>query len=202
MSRSKPLVQEHDDKKDLYLEDKEVKLLIKTAGLIGRNRERDSAMIQMAYSHGLRASECCGLKWERVNLEKKTVHVIRVKGSKTRQHWLYPQDISALKKLGKQVGYVFKSEAIIDPGPVSVRGFHLIVARAGKAAGLGSFVHPHQLRHACGHRLRLEGWDVLDIQEWLGHVNVQNTQHYAQADAEHFRRLIERGMRDDRDSDY
>ena len=199
MSRNKTPEPEQDDKIDLYLEDKEVKQMIRAAEQLGRRGVRDSAMIQIAYSHGLRASEVCGLKWERINLEKKTIYVVRVKGSKAKQHGLYPQDIGCLRKLGKQVGHVFKSEAIIDPGPLTVRRFHMIVQRAGDAAGLGRFVHPHQLRHACGHRLRLAGWDVLDIQEWLGHVNVQNTQHYAASDATHFLKLMDREMRDERE---
>jgi type 1 fimbriae regulatory protein FimE len=181
-----------DDKVDLYLEEREVNQLRKAAAMLGRNGHRDQTMIQLAYNHGFRASELCRLKWQHVNLEKETMYVIRCKGSKSGQHYLYPEDIKALSKLGDEVGYVFKSEAKQTPGPLSPVGFHKIVQRAGKKAGLGSHVHPHQLRHACGHRLREEGWDVLDIQQWLGHRNIQNTQHYAAADATHFRKLIER----------
>jgi type 1 fimbriae regulatory protein FimB/type 1 fimbriae regulatory protein FimE len=186
-------------KKDLYLEDKEVVQLIKAARTVGRHRNRDAAMIQIAYSHGLRSSEVCGLRWDRVNLVKKTIHIMRLKDSKSGQHPLYPHDIQALTKLGPEVGWVFKSESLRGPGPVSRRGFQYIVERAGQKAGLGSFVHPHQLRHACGHRLRLGGWDIIDIQEWLGHKNIQNTQLYAQADAGHFVRLIEKESRERRE---
>jgi type 1 fimbriae regulatory protein FimE len=181
---------ERDDKKDLYLEDKEVRQLIKAAGTRGRNRHRNATMILIAYNHGLRASEVCSLRWENVNLEKKIIYVMRCKGSKSGEHPLYPEDCRALSRLGKQTGFVFKSESVQNPGPVTAIGFHRIVQLAGKAAGLGSSVHPHQLRHACGHRLRLERKDVLDIQEWLGHRNIANTQLYAQGGADHFRRVF------------
>lgn len=181
-----------DDKVDLYLEEREVAALRKAASKIGRKGKRDAAMIGLAFNHGLRASEVCRLRWEDVSLEKRTIYVRRCKGSKSGQHPLYPDDVLALRKLGDETGYVFKSESLSLPGPVSESGFHKIVQRAGKAAGLGSSVHPHMLRHACGHRLRLEHWSLLDIQEWLGHKNAQNTQLYAASDANHFRKLIER----------
>jgi len=42
---------------------------------------RNWAMILLAYRHGLRASEVCGLKLSDVNLKDQTVRVARLKGS-------------------------------------------------------------------------------------------------------------------------
>jgi len=163
----------------LHLEEDEVLQMMKAAADLGRNGERDSAMILMAFHHGLRASECCRFRWERVWLKKGQIYVTRAKGSKSGTHELWPEDVTALKALDPQpAGYVFRSEAKQDPGPVSESGFFRIVRRAGKAAGLGAKCHPHQLRHACGHWMFGLGFEQREIQIHLGHRNIQNAEHY------------------------
>lgn len=174
----------------LHLEEEEIKQLVAAAARLGRNGPRDSAMILLAFHHGLRASEVCRLKWDQVFLERQDIAVWRCKNSKSNTHPLFPDDVAALKRLGPdRTGFVFKSEAKRDPGPVSESGFFRIVNRAGKEAGLGSHVHPHALRHSCGFWLRKQRYELLTIADWLGHVNVQNTQLYAAAGADHFREV-------------
>lgn len=172
----------------LHLDENEVDQLIKAAGQLGRNPDRDQAMILLAYHHGMRASELCNLRWERVWLDKPEMYVTRCKGSKSGMHWLFPEDVKALKKLGpERSGYVFKSEARKNPGPVSPTGFFLIVQRAGKKALLGAKVHPHQLRHACGFWMHKQGFDERDIMEWLGHRNIANTARYTALETTYMR---------------
>jgi type 1 fimbriae regulatory protein FimB/type 1 fimbriae regulatory protein FimE len=188
--RAKTRRKPSDITQQLHLEEEEVKQLMTAARQLGRNGHRDATMILLAFHHGLRASEVCHLRWDHVYLDRQDVFITRCKGSKSGMHLLFPDDITALKKLGpERTGYVFRSEAKADPGPVSESGFHKIVNRAGKAAGLGSKVHPHMLRHACGFWLRRQRHDVLDIQQWLGHVNIQNTQRYTAAGPDHWREI-------------
>jgi type 1 fimbriae regulatory protein FimB/type 1 fimbriae regulatory protein FimE len=182
----------------LHLAQDEVEQLIKAAAKLGRNGQRDSAMILMAWHHGLRASEVCRLRWERVFLKRDEVYITRCKGSKSGPHELFPEDIAALKKLGPEpAGYVFKSESKQDPGPVSESGFFRIVQRAGKAAGLGSKCHPHQLRHACGFWMHKLGFDEREIMEHLGHRNIQNTARYTALDIAHMRDKWKRVLKED-----
>jgi integrase len=167
----------------LHLDEDQVEQLRKAAAKLGRNGHRDQTMVLLAFHHGFRVSELVRLRWERVYLNKEEMYVTRCKGSKSGMHMLFPDDIAALKKLGPdRTGYVFKSESKQEPGPVSESGFFRIVQRAGKAAGLGSRCHPHQLRHACGYWMHKEGFDILEIQAWLGHRNIANTEHYTALD--------------------
>jgi type 1 fimbriae regulatory protein FimB/type 1 fimbriae regulatory protein FimE len=176
----------------LHLDEDEVEQLRKAAAKLGRNGHRDATMILMAFHHGLRVSELVHLRWERVYLDKQEVYVTRCKGSKSGMHFLYPEDVVALKKLGPdRTGCVFRSESKQNPGPVSESGFFRIVQRAGQAAGLGPKVHPHMLRHSCGFWMHKEGFDVLEIQVWLGHRNIQNTTRYTALDTGHMRRKWE-----------
>ena len=142
-------------------------------------------MILLAFHHGLRSSEVCRLKWDRIFLDREEMLVVRVKGSKTKEHPLYPDDVAALKKLKKlnpeSSIWVFRSESRKGTGHVSESGFQKIVERAGELAGIKYPIHPHMLRHSCGFWLRKHRYDLLDIRDWLGHVSVKNTERYAEA---------------------
>jgi type 1 fimbriae regulatory protein FimE len=42
-------------------------------------------------------------------------------------------------------------------------------------------IHPHMLRHACGHKLANDGHDTRALQHYLGHKNIQHTVRYTYA---------------------
>jgi type 1 fimbriae regulatory protein FimB/type 1 fimbriae regulatory protein FimE len=173
-----------------WLPEEEVKAMWLAAAKVGRNGDRDSAMIKLAFHHGLRSSETVGLRWERVFLDRHDILVVRCKGSTTRDHPLFLDDITALRKLGpEKTGWVFKSESRKGTGHVSESGFQKIVERAGELAGIKYPVHPHMLRHSCGFWLRKQRYDLLDIRDWLGHVSVKNTERYAEAGSDRFREI-------------
>jgi type 1 fimbriae regulatory protein FimB len=56
----------------------------------------------------------------------------------------------------------------------------VICERAGRVAGLGFRVHPHQLRHAAGFALAEAGTDTRLIQDFLGHKDIKNTVVYTE----------------------
>ena len=62
-----------------YLTPAEVEKLIKAAK-DGRYGHRDAAMILVAFRHGLRATEVCEFRWERVDFNGAVLHVaVRVR---------------------------------------------------------------------------------------------------------------------------
>jgi integrase/recombinase XerD len=54
----------------------------------------------------------------------------------------------------------------------------------GRAAKVEDCV-PHRLRHTCGTHLHDAGWDLRDIQEFMGHADVSTTVLYTQVTAKH-----------------
>jgi type 1 fimbriae regulatory protein FimB/type 1 fimbriae regulatory protein FimE len=173
-----------------YLTEEEVDRLRRAAGSAGRHGHRDSTLILLAYTHGLRASELLRLRWDQVDLKAPSVHVRRLKGSVSGVHPLRRLEVAALKKLcpepGGRRGLVFKSGR---GGPIARRRFHEIIARAGERAGFVFPVHPHMLRHGCGFYLTNEGHDTRAIQAWLGHKNIQHTVRYTELAPDRFAKL-------------
>jgi type 1 fimbriae regulatory protein FimB/type 1 fimbriae regulatory protein FimE len=68
-----------------HLTEREVNKLI-TAAKSNRWCQRDATMILIAFRHGLRASELCGLQWSDVEFETGTLHLRRAKGGVTSTH--------------------------------------------------------------------------------------------------------------------
>ena len=69
---------------------------------------------------------------------------------------------------------------------MSTLGFHHLMARLGKAAGMPFAVHPHMLRHACGFKLANDGHDTRALQDYLGHRQIQHTVRYTEMAAGRF----------------
>src|SRR5260370_39697191 len=136
-----------------YLTAREVETLMEHARKLSRYGHRDSTMILVAYRHGLRASEVCGLEWHQIELDQGRMHVRRAKNGTPGVHPIRGDEIRALRRLRREnptEAHVFVSER---GGPISPMGFHHLIQRLGKAAKLPFAIHPHMLRHACGFKL-------------------------------------------------
>jgi type 1 fimbriae regulatory protein FimB/type 1 fimbriae regulatory protein FimE len=175
-----------------YLTPGELAQLRAAAASVGRHRDRDSTMIFIAYRHALRVSELTELEWNAIEFKVPRVWVSRKKGSNSGHHPLAKDELKALKALAPKeeyrVGYVFKNER---GGKLTESCVRKLVARAGKLAGFPFHVHPHQLRHACGHTMANKKIPTGIIQHWLGHVNAQHTGRYAVIDDETLRGIWE-----------
>ena len=78
-----------------YLTEREVEQLIDTARKVSRRGHRDATMILVAYRHGLRASEVCGLEWHQVELDQGRLHVRRAKRGTPSVHPIRGDEIRA-----------------------------------------------------------------------------------------------------------
>ena len=83
-----------------HLTEREIDKLI-AAAKGNRWGQRDSAMILMAFRHGLRASELCGLQWSDVEFETATLHLRRAGGT-TATHPLLGDELRELRTLKRE----------------------------------------------------------------------------------------------------
>jgi site-specific recombinase XerD len=114
------------------------------------------------------------------------IEIHRVKNGHDSIHPLRSPELRALRQIQRDYpdsSYVFVSER---KAPLSTRSIGHIIARAGEIAKIAWTVHPHQLRHACGHYLAAQGHDTRAIQDYLGHKNIHHTVRYTQMSPQRF----------------
>jgi integrase len=172
-----------------YLTGSEVEKLTKAASH-NRHGHRDQTMIQVAYRHGLRPSEVCGLEWSQIDFASATLHVRRVKNGKPSTHPVRGDELRALRKLKREAPespFVFVSER---GGPFTTDSFNWLVKRAGRKAGLAFQAHAHMLRHSAGFKLAGDGHDTRSIQDYLGHKNIQHTVRYTELSPTKFKNFF------------
>jgi len=150
---------------------------------------RDRAVLEVLYGCGLRISELVSMRLEDLD-ERAGLILVLGKGSKER---IVPIGRYGLAALGEWLSARGRTE-LIRPGSsrsdltlvfLSTRGRalsrqagYVIVERAARAAGLGSGISPHVLRHSCATHLLDHGADIRVVQELLGHASITTTQIY------------------------
>jgi integrase len=79
-----------------HLTEAEVGKLL-TALKQNRHGHRDWLIGLLIYRHGLRVSEACDLRWDDIDLTKRTIIVRRLKGSIDSSHYLERDELTGLK---------------------------------------------------------------------------------------------------------
>ena len=184
----------------------EVKRLLKAPAQYWRNAEatdakirgsaefctaRDTAILEVIYSGGLRISEAIGLEATDIDLHGKSCNV-KGKGKKQRRCFLGPPAVEALQdylaereKAGPADkgagGRIFLNQA---GGPLTERSVQRYFKEYLGQAGLSSNYTPHALRHSFATHLLDAGADLRMVQEMLGHSSLSTTQIYTHVSTE------------------
>jgi site-specific recombinase XerD len=150
-----------------------------------RHGHRDHLIGLLIYRHGLRVSEACDLRWDDIDLAKRTIIVRRLKGSTDSSHYLERDELAGLKHLQRaKSAYVFVNER---GQPFGRMGIARMIERAGEAAKLPFPVHVHMIRHSTGYALAAKGMDTRRLQHYLGHASITNTVRYTAMSPEPFK---------------
>jgi len=155
---------------------------------------RDRAMLELAYSCGLRCEEIVNLDRDSFDFESEQLRVLG-KGSKER---LLPVGEPAQRALRR---YLERGRQALADDP---REAALFLSKSGRRlcnsdvtrrlalwvreAALAAGVSPHALRHSFATHLLEGGADLRTIQELLGHASISTTQVYTRVDAARLRK--------------
>lgn len=154
---------------------------------------RDRAMLELAYSCGLRCEEIVNLDTLAIDFESEQLRVLG-KGSKER---ILPVGEPAQRALHR---YLDRGRRALAADPreqalfLSKSGRRLsnsdVTRRLGlwtREAALAAGISPHALRHSFATHLLEGGADLRTIQELLGHASISTTQVYTRVDAARLR---------------
>jgi site-specific recombinase XerD len=154
---------------------------------------RDRAMLELAYSCGLRCEEIVNLDCRSIDFESEQLRVLG-KGGRERvlpvgepaqfalRRYLDRGRHALLADRGETALFLSKSGRRLSPSDVT-RRLGLWVREAAIATG----VSPHALRHSFATHLLEGGADLRTIQELLGHSSISTTQVYTRVDAARLR---------------
>jgi integrase/recombinase XerD len=166
-----------------YLSLEEVESMIGTLSETPKDI-RDSCILELLYSSGLRVSELCSLRTGDISFEGSFIRVMG-KGGKER---LVPIGEKALLSLRKYL--IYRRELSNRPGLpdyifISRLGKKLtrisvwsIVKKRAAMANIRKDITPHTLRHSFATHLITNGADLRSVQEMLGHSDITTTQIY------------------------
>ena len=146
---------------------------------------RNSALVELVYSAGLRSAEAVGLDLGDVDFEQESVRV-RGKGGKER---VVPLGEEAAFRVARYLrdGRPQLAGGANDALFLSARGRRLDTSTLRRL-----LPHPHRLRHAFATHLLEGGADLRTIQELLGHSSLSTTQIYSHVDGRRLRRVYDR----------
>lgn len=173
-------------------------LLAEPAKLSSPEARRDVAMMELLYAAGMRVSELVAMNTGDVNLRAGFVRCFG-KGAKERLIPIHTKAAQALEE------YLVESRPLLLRNKeedalflnrrgerLTRQGFWLILKAYAKAAGLGTAVTPHAIRHTFATHMLSGGADLRAVQELLGHASISSTQVYTHLTSEHVRQAYEK----------
>jgi len=177
------------------LSEKEISSIIDSIDETSQFYRRDTAMIEMLYSCGIRVSELCSLEISDLFLDDELIRVIG-KGSKERllpiggkaKTFLNEYLIHSRNRLNRKTesSFVFLSRN----GKVLTRAMvNKILNKWTKSAGMTRSISPHMLRHSFATHLLEGGADLRFVQALLGHSDIATTQIYTHLDKHHLKEV-------------
>jgi integrase/recombinase XerC len=157
---------------------------------------RDRAILETLYSSGLRVSELVGLNWRDVDDEVGMVLVRSGKGNKDRMVPIGEPALDALKAWRRAMPKAWELDGPVITnlrgGRLTTRAVENVLAQRIVAAGLGSSITPHGLRHCFATHMLNAGADLRSIQEMLGHASLATTQRYTHVSVNHLKEVYRR----------
>jgi integrase/recombinase XerC len=163
----------------------------KMLSLAGAN-PRDYAILQVFLQTGIRVSELASLRRQDIDLLKPSLTVAG-KGKVAREIALEKKGLQALKSylavrpesLSERLFLNYKGE------PISERGIRKLVVKYTKAAGITKKASCHTLRHTFATYKAEKGVSPFQLQQWLGHANLNTTQIYVHLGKQNAKKIME-----------
>ena len=155
---------------------------------------RNSLILEILYSTGIRVSEITNIKFKNINMNDKTIK-IKGKGNKERYAYFGTKCSDLIReycknsypKLNKyNLEYLILSKT---GKKINDRQIRDVVDEAAILSHIDMKISPHVLRHTFATHMLNEGADLKSVQELLGHENLSTTQVYTHLSNDRIRNI-------------
>ena len=159
--------------------------------LAGAN-PRDYAILQVFLQTGIRVSELANLTIEDIDFVKPAI-TVRGKGSVEREIALEKKGVHALKSYLVVRPQSLSSRVFLNymGEPISERGIRKLVVKYRKEAGITKKASCHTLRHTFATYKAEKGVSAYQLQQWLGHANLNTTQIYVHLGKQNAKKIMQ-----------
>lgn len=174
------------DNKIKYLTQQEMKSLFNAIISLGSiHTVRDLAIFRVAYRCGLRVSEIALIRLEDYNTSKGKLYCKRLKGSCNNTIRLDSNTKNVLDKYIREITISSNSEVLFKSQknrPISRQTLDYLMKKYCSYTNINdkSKYHFHSLKHTTAVHLAESDMDIKELQWWLGHKSVSNTEIYFQ----------------------
>ena len=172
----------------------EIDSLLSTFDITTAKGCRDSAIVEVLYSCGLRVSELTSLRLQDLFFGEGFIRVVG-KGDKQR---IVPVSSAARDKIQLYMEFRTPKQRSEPTLFLNNRGTPLtrvmvfnIIKGAANIAGINKQISPHTLRHSYATHLLEGGANIRQVQELLGHESIVTTEIYTHLDSKHLSRVVE-----------
>jgi site-specific recombinase XerD len=163
----------------------------KMLSLAGAN-PRDYAVLQVFLQTGIRVSELASLRIEDIDFIKPAI-TVRGKGKQEREIVLEKKGVHALKSYLAIRPESFSARVFLNyqGEPISERGIRKLVVKYRVEAGITKKASCHTLRHTFATYKAEKGVSAYQLQQWLGHANLNTTQIYVHLGKQNARKVMQ-----------
>lgn len=144
---------------------------------------RNSLILEMLYSTGIRVSELTNIKFNDISMNARS---IKITGKGNKQRIVYfgskcYELINLYLKTSYSILNIYNIDYLIlskTGKKINDREVRSIIDDAASIAGINMKISPHVLRHTYATHMLDGGSDLRSVQELLGHSNLSTTQIY------------------------
>ena len=176
------ILRKNDNEIKFLTQNETTNLFLSIINLNSKHAVRDLAIFRVAYRCGLRASEIGLIKFQDYNSIRGEIYCRRLKNSNNNTIRLDEKTRHAIDNhiSSSHIGeydYIFNSQKRC---PISRQTLDYLIKKYSKLAKIEdtSKHHFHSLKHTTAIHLAESNMDIKELQWWLGHKAVTNTEIY------------------------
>lgn len=188
----------------LKLSFEDIKKIIGLYKIKGEKEYRNITILYTLFYTGMRSQELLNLKFKHI-LEREGSYYIKLEQTKSgreqyksvyeiladklNEYKSYLQSLYSINDEEIEEQYVFSS-SVKNNTQLSYRALYDLVQNFGKL--IGKDISPHNIRHAVATELSINGADLLEIRDFLGHADTRVTEVYINAKSVLEKKVLEK----------